>query len=171
MYSKRFNILAGFAAVALMAVAAFVAVDPNHALQLAFSFAPQAAAGLSLAVFAPTAVSRGVQAAYEIKSEGDDEGLPGIVEIKKLIEDQGKAWKAFKETNDALVKAKADGKAVTDLEAKLDAVSKDIDKLSEVKEQVDLLLLKLARPGGMGRRQGRRRPGCRDQDVQHGVAR
>jgi hypothetical protein len=42
-----------------------------------------------------------------------------IVEIKKLIEDQGKAWDDFKKTNDALIKAKADGKAVGDLEAKL----------------------------------------------------
>jgi HK97 family phage major capsid protein len=45
--------------------------------------------------------------------------MSDLAEVKKIIEDQGKAWEEFKTANDALIKAKADGKAVGDLEAKL----------------------------------------------------
>lgn len=45
--------------------------------------------------------------------------MSDIIEVKNLIEKQGQAWEEFKSTNDALIKAKADGKAVGDLEAKL----------------------------------------------------
>lgn len=45
--------------------------------------------------------------------------MSDISEVKSIIEAQGKAWEEFKSTNDALIKAKADGKAVGDLEAKL----------------------------------------------------
>ena len=45
--------------------------------------------------------------------------MSDLSEIKSIIEAQGRAWDEFKSTNDALIKAKADGKAVGDLEAKL----------------------------------------------------
>lgn len=45
--------------------------------------------------------------------------MSDLSEIKSIIEAQGRAWDEFKATNDALIKAKADGKAVGDLEAKL----------------------------------------------------
>lgn len=45
--------------------------------------------------------------------------MSDLSEIKKIIEDQGRAWDEFKSTNDKLIQAKADGKAVGDLEAKL----------------------------------------------------
>jgi predicted phage gp36 major capsid-like protein len=45
------------------------------------------------------------------------------LEIKKLIDNQGTAWEEFKKTNDALMKAKADGKAVGELETKLSKIS------------------------------------------------
>lgn len=97
---------------------------------------------------------------YETKSEGgDDDTSPAILEIKKLIEDQGKAWEAFKKTNDELVKAKAEGKAVADLEVKLDKISKDLDQMAEVKRQFDELMLKISRPGGMG-------GGKKDEDIE-----
>lgn len=48
-------------------------------------------------------------------------------EIKKLIEDQGKAWSEFQKTNDEIIKAKADGKAVADLQAKLDRINSDME--------------------------------------------
>lgn len=48
-------------------------------------------------------------------------------EVKNLIEEQGSAWQEFKRTNDELIQAKADGKAVADLEAKLANLSVAVD--------------------------------------------
>lgn len=45
--------------------------------------------------------------------------MSDLSEIKSIIEAQGRAWDEFKSTNDQAIKAKADGKAVGDLEAKL----------------------------------------------------
>jgi len=45
--------------------------------------------------------------------------MSDLSEVKSIIEAQGKAWEEFKSTNDKLIQAKADGKAVGDLEAKL----------------------------------------------------
>lgn len=70
-----------------------------------------------------------------------------IIEVKSLIEKQGQAWEEFKRTNDELIKAKADGKAVADLEAKLATISADMDKLSELKNQIEELMVKAQRPG------------------------
>ena len=148
---KNLKSLAVFTALAIgLVAAAYAAVDPASAIAIAHSLL-QSPEGLLAAGFAPTAVRRAIDDIYERKdtggSGGDDES-PAVIEIKRLIEDQGKAWKAFKEANDALVKAKADGKAVADLEAKLDAISKDIDKLADIKEQFDALMVKMQRPGG-----------------------
>ena len=52
-----------------------------------------------------------------------------ISEVKRLIEDQGRAWEEFKKTNDEAIKAKADGKAVGDLEAKLATIGEKLDKV------------------------------------------
>jgi HK97 family phage major capsid protein len=70
-----------------------------------------------------------------------------LSEIKSLIESQGKAWEQHKATNDELLKAKADGKAVGDLEAKLAKVSDEMDKLSDLKGEIDALIVKSNRPG------------------------
>ena len=146
----RTKTLAAFAALTALACSAFAAADPAAFYALA-QLVLQPGDGALLAVLAPTAVAAGISSGYERKAEGDDDGTaPAIAEIKRLMEDQGKAWKAFKDTNDALIKAKADGKAVTDMEAKLAKIGEDMDRLAEVKTQVDELLLKLARPGGMG---------------------
>lgn len=48
--------------------------------------------------------------------------MSDLAEVKKIVEEQGHAWEEFKKTNDALIKAKAEGKAVADLEAKLQAI-------------------------------------------------
>lgn len=104
--------------------------------------------------------ARDAAASYETKGEGgDDDAPPAVLEIKRLIEDQGKAWEEFKKTNDALIKAKAEGKAVADLEVKLDKISKDLDQMAEVKKQFDELMLKLSRPGGLG-------GGKKDEDIE-----
>lgn len=69
-----------------------------------------------------------------------------FIEIKKLIEDQGRAWEEHKQTNDALIKAKAEGKAVADLEAKLATIGAEMDKLGELKAQFEEVMTKLQRP-------------------------
>jgi HK97 family phage major capsid protein len=72
--------------------------------------------------------------------------MEGIAEVKSLIEKQGQAWEEFKKTNDALIAAKADGKAFGDLEAKLVKVTADLDKLAEMKSTVEAALTKINRP-------------------------
>ena len=73
--------------------------------------------------------------------------MSDILEIKKLIEAQGQAWEEHKKTNDELIKAKAEGKAVADLEAKLAKVSDEMDKLAELKADFDKFVLESQRPG------------------------
>lgn len=73
--------------------------------------------------------------------------MSDILEIKKLIEAQGQAWEEHKKTNDELIKAKAEGKAVADLESKLAKVSDEMDKLAELKADFDKFILESQRPG------------------------
>ncbi len=73
--------------------------------------------------------------------------MSDILEIKSLIEAQGKAWEEHKKTNDELLKAKAEGKAVADLEAKLAKVSDEMDKLAELKADFDKFIIESQRPG------------------------
>lgn len=73
--------------------------------------------------------------------------MSDILEIKSLIEAQGKAWEEHKKTNDELLKAKAEGKAVADLEAKLAKVSDEMDKQAELKADFDKFILESQRPG------------------------
>lgn len=73
--------------------------------------------------------------------------MTDILEIKSLIEAQGKAWEEHKKTNDELLKAKAEGKAVADLEAKLAKVSEEMDKLAELKADFDKFIIESQRPG------------------------
>lgn len=67
-------------------------------------------------------------------------------DIKKILEDQGKAFDEFKKTNDQLIQAKADGKAIGDLEAKLEKLGSSMDSLSEMKSKLEDALAKLNRP-------------------------
>lgn len=72
-----------------------------------------------------------------------------LIEIKKVIDQQGEAFAEFKKANDALIAAKAEGKALGDLEAKVATLGAALDKLTEQKAAIDELLLKAARPGGL----------------------
>lgn len=72
------------------------------------------------------------------------------MQIKSLLEQQGQAFEEFKKANDALIKAKAEGKAVADLEAKVAKLSDALDGFADVKKAVDEILVKAARPGGLG---------------------
>ncbi|MBC7860294.1 MAG: phage major capsid protein [Burkholderiaceae bacterium] len=78
-------------------------------------------------------------------------GETTILDIKSLIEKQGQAWEEHKKTNDDLIKAKADGKAVADLEAKLAKIGADMDNISELKAQFEEIMTKLNRPGAGGK--------------------
>ncbi len=73
-----------------------------------------------------------------------------VLEIKSLIEKQGQAWEEFKKTNNEIIAAKADGKAVGDLETKLTKISDDIDKLSESKKMIEDFMAKATAPGAGG---------------------
>jgi HK97 family phage major capsid protein len=58
--------------------------------------------------------------------------MSDLAEVKSIIETQGRAWEEFKKANEELVKAKADGKAVGDLEAKMARIEKDFAKGEEI---------------------------------------
>ena len=73
-----------------------------------------------------------------------------ILEIKSLIEKQGEAWEEFKRVNNELIKAKADGKAVGDLEAKVAKLSDAMDKLAEDRKAIEDAIAKLTAPGAGG---------------------
>src|SRR5881409_184501 len=72
--------------------------------------------------------------------------MSDLSEVKGILEAQGVAWEEFKKTNDALIKAKADGKAVADIEAKLETLSKALDAFSETKATIEKTLATLNRP-------------------------
>jgi HK97 family phage major capsid protein len=89
---------------------------------------------------------------YERKSSGGGGGDAGeaVLEVKKLVEAIGRGFEEYKSTNDALIKAKADGKVISDFEAKLDKIETDLGKWTEAKSQIDAMLTKLNRPGASG---------------------
>jgi hypothetical protein len=68
-----------------------------------------------------------------------------IGEVKKLMDDQGRAWDEYKSANDALLKAKAEGKAVADLEAKVSRIDDALTKFTEAKKNIEDALLKMQR--------------------------
>jgi HK97 family phage major capsid protein len=70
-----------------------------------------------------------------------------VEEVKNLIQAQGEAWHEFKKTNDEILKAKADGKAVSDMQAKLDAISADLDKKGDALKEVQTALVAATSPG------------------------
>lgn len=67
--------------------------------------------------------------------------MSDMTELKGLIETQGRAFEEFKATNDALIKAKAEGKSVTDLEAKLAKIDDELNKTGELKERIERIEL------------------------------
>ena len=71
-----------------------------------------------------------------------------VLEIKSLIEKQGQAWEEFKKTNNELIAAKAEGKAVADLEAKLGTISEAMDKFSDDRKAIEDFMAKMTAPGG-----------------------
>ncbi len=63
--------------------------------------------------------------------------MPDMTEVKDLLEQQHKAFEEFKQVNDRILEAKAEGKAVSEMEAKLAKTDAEIVRLS--KEMDDLV--------------------------------
>lgn len=119
MQFTRKNLTIGFLLV--VAVLALFAVA-GHPL-----ISPEAIAGLGMI---PVAMS----------------GEVTLLEVKSILEGQGKAFDEFKKANDELIKAKADGKAVGDLEAKVAELGKALDKFDELKTAIEEIQKKANRP-------------------------
>jgi HK97 family phage major capsid protein len=76
--------------------------------------------------------------------------MSDLLEVKRLIEEQGTAWEEFKLTNDKLIKAKADSKATDQHEVQLAAITKTLDDTEARLKSVDDFMLKANRPGATG---------------------
>ena len=59
-----------------------------------------------------------------------------LQDLKDLLQKQGNAFEEFKATNDQLIKAKADGKSVESLEAKLSKIDAELGKIADVKSEI-----------------------------------
>jgi len=64
-------------------------------------------------------------------------------EVLDLIQKQGEAWEEFKKTNDSILQAKADGKTISDLQAKMDKINAD---MAEQRSQMTDIEKKAGRP-------------------------
>lgn len=76
--------------------------------------------------------------------------MSDMEEVKRLIEDQGRAWEEFKKANDEAIKAKADGKSVADLEVKLAKANEALNAIDEIKARLDEAEKRANRPRGGG---------------------
>lgn len=71
-------------------------------------------------------------------------------DLKNLLQKQGEAFEEFKRTNDEMLKAKADGKSVSDFESKLSKINDELGKIADIKSAIDAVEKKLNRPGAAG---------------------
>ena len=116
--------------LALVAALAFVAIAALAGYPLTSYAPPEVLAALAAAGGMPIAVS----------------GEVTLLEVKKVLEEQGRTFEEFKKANDELIKAKAEGKAVADLEAKVAKLSEVLDKFADMKAALDDLEKKANRP-------------------------
>lgn len=75
--------------------------------------------------------------------------MTDLAEIKRIIEDQGRSWEEFKKANNELIQAKAEGKAVADLEAKVATINESLEKLSDERKKIEDFMLKMTSPGSV----------------------
>lgn len=101
-------------------------------------------AGFPLTSYLPAEVLAGLAAVGSVPFAMS--GEINLLEIKKILDDQGSAFEQFKKANDELIKAKAEGKAVGDLQAKVDKLGAELDKLGEMKTAIEEIEKKLNRP-------------------------
>lgn len=73
-----------------------------------------------------------------------------LQDLKDLLQKQGAAFEEFKRTNDDLIRAKADGKSVESLEAKLAKIDADLSKIADIKGEIEALEKRMNRPGAPG---------------------
>lgn len=73
-----------------------------------------------------------------------------LQDLKDLLQKQGNAFEEFKATNDQLIKAKADGKSVESLEAKLAKIDADLSKIADIKGEIEALEKRMNRRGAAG---------------------
>ena len=104
--------------LALVAALALIAITALAGYPLTSYAPPEVLAALAAAGGMPIAMS----------------GEVTLLEVKKVLEDQGRTFEEFKKANDELIKAKAEGKAVADLEVKVAKLSEALDKFADLKE-------------------------------------
>ena len=73
--------------------------------------------------------------------------MNAVEEIKSLLDAQGHAWEEFKKANNELIKAKAEGKAVESLEAKVETIGKAMDDFDDKKKSFEDFMAKVTAPG------------------------
>lgn len=78
-------------------------------------------------------------------------GETSLAEIKQLVDKQNETWGEFMRKNDELLKAKAEGKAVGDLQASVEKMNADFKKMND--ELVEIAK-KAARPANEGDKKG-----------------
>lgn len=110
------------------------------AIAMAFGYhvTPESAAGLSLLAI------------------GDTENVG--MELKQMLQKQGENFDEFKRTNEELLKAKADGKAVADIEAKLAKIDGEFIQLTK---DIGEIAKKQNRPAAAGAE------GLSDEEAEH----
>lgn len=79
----------------------------------------------------------------DLTIEKRDDGA--IAKLTETVEAIGKAFGEYKKTNDALLQAKADGKATSDLEAKLSKMDEQFTLLHDHKARMETMETRLAR--------------------------
>ena len=73
--------------------------------------------------------------------------MTDLAEVKSIIEEQGRAWEEFKAANNELINAKAEGKAVADLESKVATINDALDKFSDDRKKIEDFMVKMTSPG------------------------
>lgn len=120
----------------------------------AFAVAPDQAHLVSFALVDPSWMTAAAAAPFMIgnTSGGDTK------EVLELVQKQGTAWEEFKKTNDAIIKAKADGEAVSDLNIKLAKINADMEEQRKAMEDI---AKKANRPGATDK------DGMTEEQIEH----
>lgn len=71
---------------------------------------------------------------------------PSTLELKALVEAIGQTFEEYKRTNDALITAKADGKAIGDIEAKLAKMDTAMDAARDTLDKCNAAIMRLQDP-------------------------
>lgn len=94
---------------------------------------------LTLAAAHFAAFQTNAAAGYEKRDD------PTMTKLAETVEAIGTAFEEYRKTNDALLKAKADGKATSDLEAKLAKMDEQFTLLHDTKARMETMETRLAR--------------------------